>query len=94
MLGLIPSPTVSLVGLPIVKVPGGQKIISILIEATVWLVGVPSTTSEWLRGDRSKIIAHHKGVVSIVLGAIYILDHEAFFIRTRNRLPIFIPLVV
>ena len=29
-----------------------------------------------LRGDRSKIIAHHKGVISIVQGAIYILDHE------------------
>ena len=41
-----PPRPVSLVGLPIVKVPGGQKIISILIEATVWLVGVPSTTSD------------------------------------------------
>ena len=47
MLGLIGPRPVSLAGLPIVKVPGGQKIISILIEATVWLVGVPSTTSEW-----------------------------------------------
>ena len=47
-----------------------------------------------LSGDRSKIIAHHKSVISIVQGAIYILDHMAFFIRTRNRLPIFIPLVI
>ena len=39
-------------------------------------------------GDRSKIIAHHKSIISIVQGAIYILDHEAFFIRTRNRLPV------
>ena len=47
-----------------------------------------------LRGDRSKIIAHHKSIISIVPGAIYILDHMAFFIRTRNRLPVFIPLVI
>ena len=43
MLGLIIPTSLSEDGLPMVKVPGGQKIISILIEATVWVPGVPST---------------------------------------------------
>ena len=29
-----------------VKVPGGQKIISIPIETTVWALGVPSTCNK------------------------------------------------
>jgi hypothetical protein len=46
---------VSDVGLPIVKVPGGQKILSILIDGTVWLGRgtVHHKLSRWVV-DRSK----------------------------------------
>ena len=46
------------------------------------------------RDDRSKIIAHHKGVITIMQCAIYILYFLLLFIRTRNRLAIFMPLVI
>ena len=94
MLGLIAPRPVSLVGLPIVKVPGGQKDhIHTDRGHGVACRGTIHHKSSGLGGDRSKIIAHHKGIISIVQGAIYILDHIAFFIRSCNRLPIFIPLI-
>ena len=44
-------------------------------------------------GDRSKIIAHHEGIIPIVLGLIYILDHITVTRRPCDGLTILVPLI-
>ena len=44
-------------------------------------------------GDRSKIIAHHEGIIPVVLGLIYILDHITVTRRPCDGLTILVPLI-
>ena len=44
-------------------------------------------------GDQTKIIAHHEGIISIVLGLIYILNHITVTRRPCDELTILVPLI-
>ncbi|MFL2927123.1 MAG: hypothetical protein ACJZ72_00855 [Opitutales bacterium] len=75
--------------------PGGQKIISILIEATVWALGGAVHLQRGDGGgDRAKVIAHHH---TVVLRRAENRSHpryaETWARCPRNRLAIALPLV-
>ena len=44
-------------------------------------------------GDRSKIIAYHEGIISVVLGLFYIFDHITITRRPCDGLTILVPLI-